>query len=205
MIEEDLKIIPKPVKVSLIEGVLYLNQKTTIQVDLASQRNGEYLKQVLALLYGLNLAFEESSQNNERKNSIILKTSNEKELNNSEKYSLLVSRENIIISATTSIGVFYGIQTLLQLIPNKALKGDKIFLEFSIPCVTIEDFPRFKWRGFMLDESRHFFGKKQVKKILDLMALLKLNTFHWHLTDDQGWRIEIKKYPLLTEIGSKRE
>ena len=99
MIEEDLKIIPKPVKVSLIEGVFYLNQKTTIQVDLASTRNGEYLKQVLALLYGLNLDFEESSQNNERKNSIILKTSNEKELNNSEKYSLLISRENIIISA----------------------------------------------------------------------------------------------------------
>jgi len=205
MIEEDLKIIPKPVKVSLIEGVFYLNQKTTIQVDLASTRNGEYLKQVLALLYGLNLDFEESSQNNERKNSIILKTSNEKELNNSEKYSLLVSRENIIISAPTSIGVFYGIQTLLQLIHNKSLKGENISSGFSIPCVTIEDFPRFKWRGFMLDEARHFFGKEVVKKILDIMALLKLNTLHWHLTDDQGWRVEIKKYPLLTEIGSKRE
>lgn len=205
MIEEDLKIIPKPVKVSLIEGVFYLNQKTTIQVDLASTRNGEYLKQVLALLYGLNLDFEESSQNNERKNSIILKTSNEKELNNSEKYSLLVSRENIIISAPTLIGVFYGIQTLLQLIHNKSLKGENISSGFSIPCVTIEDFPRFKWRGFMLDEARHFFGKEVVKKILDIMALLKLNTLHWHLTDDQGWRVEIKKYPLLTEIGSKRE
>lgn len=170
MIKEELKIIPEPVKVSLNDGVFYLNQKTTIQVDLASKRNGEYLKQVLALLYGLNLAFEESFQNNEGKSSIILKTSNEKELNNSEKYSLLVSKENIIISATTSVGVFYGIQTLLQLIPHKTLNGDKIS-ESSIPCVSIEDFPRFKWRGFMLDESRHFFGKKQVKKILDLMAL----------------------------------
>jgi len=205
MIEEELKIIPEPAKVSLNDGVFLLSQKTTIQVDLTSTRNGEYLKQVLTLQYGLILAFEKSSQKNEGKSSIILKTSNEKELNNSEKYSLLVSKENIIISAITSVGVFYGIQTLLQLIPNRALKGDKISLGFSIPCVAIEDFPRFKWRGFMLDESRHFFGKKQVKKILDLMALLKLNTFHWHLTDDQGWRIEIKKYPLLTEIGSKRE
>ncbi|MHA1487707.1 MAG: beta-N-acetylhexosaminidase, partial [Promethearchaeota archaeon] len=192
-------------KVSLNDGAFLLSQKTTIKVDLPSIRNGEYLKQVLSSQYGLNLVFEESSQNNERKNSIILKTSNEKELNNSEKYSLIVSRENITISATTSIGVFYGIQTLLQLIPHKAISGDKISSETSIPCVSIEDFPRFKWRGFMLDEARHFFGKKQVKKILDLMALLKLNRFHWHLTDDQGWRIEIKKYPLLTEIGSKRE
>ena len=205
MFEEELKIIPEPVKVSLNDGVFFLSQKTTIQADLTSTRNGEYLKQVLALLYGLNLAFEESSQNNDGKSSIILKTSNEKDLNNSEKYSLLVSKENINISATTSVGVFYGIQTLLQLIPNKALKGDKISLGFSIPCVAIEDFPRFKWRGFMLDEARHFFGKEVVKKIFDIMALLKLNTLHWHLTDDQGWRIEIKKYPLLTEIGSKRE
>ncbi|HUW89003.1 MAG TPA: beta-N-acetylhexosaminidase [Candidatus Nanopelagicaceae bacterium] len=205
MIEEELKIIPEPAKVSLNDGVFILSQKTTIQVDLTSTRNGEYLKQVITSKYGLNLAIEKSSQNNEGKNSIKLKTSNEKNLNNSEKYYLLVSRENIIISATTSIGVFYGIQTLIQLIPHKASKGDKVSLESSIPCVSIEDFPRFKWRGFMLDESRHFFGKKQVKKILDLMALLKLNTFHWHLTDDQGWRVEIKKYPLLTKIGSKRE
>ncbi|TES94800.1 MAG: beta-N-acetylhexosaminidase [Promethearchaeota archaeon] len=204
MFEEELKIIPEPVEVSLNDGIFFLSQKTTIQADLTSTRNGEYLKQVLASQYGLNLAFEESSQNNEGKSSIILKTSNEKELNNSEEYSLLVSKENIIISATTSVGVFYGIQTLLQLIPNKALKGDKIS-ELSIPCVSIEDFPRFKWRGFMLDEARHFFGKEVVKKILDIMALLKLNRLHWHLTDDQGWRVEIKKYPLLTKIGSKRE
>ena len=205
MIEEELQIIPEPVKVSLNDGVFLLSQKTTIQVDLTSTGNGEYLKRVLALHYGLNLAFEELSQNIERKNAIIFKTSKEKELNNPEKYSLLVSRENIIISATTSIGGFYGIQSLLQLIPRKALKSDKISLEKSIPCVSIEDFPRFKWRGFMLDEARHFFGKKQVKKMLDVMALLKLNRFHWHLTDDQGWRVEIKKYPLLTKIGSKRE
>jgi len=205
MIEEELKIIPKPVKVSLNDGVFFLSQNTTIQVDITSTRNGEYLKQVLVLQYGFNLACEESSQNNEQKNSIILKTSNERELNNSEEYFLLISKENIIISATSSTGVFYGIQTLLQLIPRKALKGDKISLEISIPCVSIEDFPRFKWRGFMLDEARHFFGKEIVKKVLDLMALLKLNRFHWHLTDDQGWRVEIKKYPLLTKIGSKRE
>ena len=205
MIGEELKIIPEPVKVSLKDGVFFLSQKTTIQADLTSTKNGEYLKQVLTSQYGLNLALEEPSQNNEGKNSIKLKTSNEKELNNSEAYSLLVSKENIIISAFTSTGVFYGIQTLLQLIHHKAFEGDMISFETSIPCVSIEDFPRFKWRGFMLDEARHFFGKEVVKKILDLMALLKLNSFHWGLTNDQGWRVEIKKYPLLTKIGSKRE
>ena len=92
-----------------------------------------------------------------------------------------------------SAGVFYGLQSLIQLLPA----GNSP----EIPCLDIQDSPRYRWRGMHLDVCRHFFGVDDVKKYLDLIALCKMNTFHWHLTDDQGWRIEIKKYPLLTEVG----
>jgi len=122
--------------------------------------------------------------------------------------------------ASTPAGIFYGVQTLLQLLPPKifserrppARPEDNTLavpeagapIHWEIPCVHIEDRPRFQWRGLMLDVSRHFYSKAEVEKILDEMALHKLNTFHWHLTDDHGWRIEIKKYPKLTEVGAWR-
>lgn len=114
-----------------------------------------------------------------------------------EAYSLNVSKDRITVSATTTSGVFYGLQTLRQLIIFPENKNGSIL----IPCMTINDRPEFGWRGIMLDESRHFFGTETVKQLLDMMALHKLNTFHWHLTDVQGWRIEIRKYPLLTITG----
>lgn len=112
-----------------------------------------------------------------------------------ESYELSITKNKIEIKSPTETGVFYGVQSLSQLLLDST----------RLPLITIQDKPAFKWRAFMLDESRHFHGEKVVKDILDEMALLKLNTFHWHLTNDQGWRIEIKKYPLLTEIGSKRD
>lgn len=111
-----------------------------------------------------------------------------------EAYRLTVSPCRIKIEAAASSGIFYGIQTLRQLIKDR-----------QCPCLVIEDRPAFAWRSYMLDEARHFQGKETVKQLLDEMALLKFNTFHWHLTDDSGWRIEIKKYPLLTQIGSVRD
>ncbi len=114
-----------------------------------------------------------------------------------EEYKLEVNENEIIIKASSEVGAYYALQTLRQL--SRAELGSK-----EIPCCVINDKPRFSWRGLQLDESRHFFGKEYVKKMLDMMFMMKLNVFHWHLTDDQGWRIEIKKYPLLTEIGSKR-
>ncbi len=110
---------------------------------------------------------------------------------NSEGYDLDISRRSIIIGAGDAAGAFYGVQTLLQLIENCA----------ELPCVDISDAPRYGWRGYMRDDARHFTGVGSVKQLIDLMARYKLNRFHWHLTDAQGWRIEIKKYPLLTEIG----
>lgn len=115
-----------------------------------------------------------------------------------EAYNLSITKNCIRITCAGHVGALYGIQTLRQL-----GKFD-LAVPASLPCVEISDAPRFGWRGLSLDESRHFFGKVEVKRLLDLMAMHKLNVFHWHLTDDQGWRIEIKKYPLLTELGAKR-
>lgn len=116
-----------------------------------------------------------------------------------EGYLLDVTPQGIEIKAQDKLGLFYGAQTLRQMLPLK--QEGSVELE----CIHIEDEPKYQWRGFMLDESRHFFGMETVKRVLDWMAFLKLNIFHWHLTDYQGWRVEVKQYPLLTEIGSKRK
>ena len=122
-----------------------------------------------------------------------------------EGYMLAVNSEGIELSANDGAGFFYGLQTLMQLLPPNFISAQaENQRQWAIPAVTIEDRPAFGWRGFMLDVSRHFFDKEQVKQILDMMAGLKMNRFHWHLTDDQGWRIEIKSYPKLTEIGAWR-
>jgi hexosaminidase len=115
-----------------------------------------------------------------------------------DEYKLVITKENITIRASAQLGAYYALQSLRQL--SRYELGVR-----RIPCCTVSDKPEYKWRGLQLDESRHFFGKEEVKRLLDMMFMLKLNVFHWHLTDDQGWRIEIKKYPLLTEIGSVRD
>ena len=137
-----------------------------------------------------------------------------------EEYRLAVTPKRIDITAAKPAGLFYAFQTLKQLMPRRVMAGvpfdgefeietgwiyDCLPNEWPIPCVTISDKPRFSWRGFMLDEGRHFYGKEEIKKLLDVMAAYKMNRFHWHLTEDQGWRIEIKKYPKLTEVGAWRD
>ncbi len=117
-----------------------------------------------------------------------------------EAYRLEVDSDGITIEASRPAGFFYALQTLRQLMPYEVSRSSA-----SLPFVTIVDKPRFGWRGFMLDEGRHFFGKDEVKKVLDMMAAHKMNRFHWHMTEDQGWRIEIKQYPLLTQVGAKRK
>ena len=118
---------------------------------------------------------------------------------------LTATPNNVVIRAATPAGSFHGVQSLLQLLPPQALAKTRCDgMAWEIPAVLIEDQPRFKWRGMMLDVGRHFLPKEDVKQMIEAMALHKLNTFHWHLTDDQGWRIEIKKYPKLTEVGAWR-
>lgn len=128
---------------------------------------------------------------------------------NDEAYELIVGEDQISIKSLTSAGVFYGVQTLRQLLPPEIEYNDPSLvpnvLEWKIPQVQIKDFPRFGYRGMHLDVARHFFPVEFVKKYIDLLAMYKFNRFHWHLTEDQGWRIEIKKYPKLTEIGAWRD
>ena len=122
-----------------------------------------------------------------------------------EGYLLESSATGVRIVAAERAGLFHAGQTLLQLLPPEALSPNKVTnVKWVVPAVTIEDIPRFAWRGFMLDESRHFFGVETVKRLLDTMALFKLNRLHWHLADDEGWRVEIKAYPKLTETGAWR-
>lgn len=125
----------------------------------------------------------------------------------SEAYKLQVQPTQVTIEAARPAGFFYALQTLQQLLPSRSVlagvKNDSVDA-WTLPVVSIEDEPRFGWRGFMLDEGRHFYGTKEIKKIIDLMAAYKMNRFHWHLTEDQGWRIEIKKYPRLTQVGAWR-
>ncbi|MBR0299475.1 MAG: beta-N-acetylhexosaminidase [Bacteroidales bacterium] len=123
----------------------------------------------------------------------------------SEQYSIDVGRRRIVVRAANHSGFFYALCTLSQMLPAEFFSGGPVpGAKWRIPCCRIEDAPRFAYRGLMLDVARHFFDANQVKRYLRIAALYKINRFHWHLTDDQGWRVEIKKYPLLTEIGSCR-
>ena len=123
-----------------------------------------------------------------------------------EAYKLNVSKKQVRIEASRPAGFYYALQTLKQLMPRNVMAGvaTSDHSQWNLPSVEIEDAPRFEWRGFMLDEGRHFFGKDEIKRVIDMMAIYKMNRFHWHLTEDQGWRIEIKKYPKLTETGAWR-
>jgi len=119
-----------------------------------------------------------------------------------EGYRMAVSSNNVVLCASDSAGLFYAAESLLQMVDARnEVAGSSVIL----PCVNITDAPRYEWRGLLLDESDHFFGKQTVLELLDVMAYLKMNRFHWHLTDDFGWRIEIKRYPKLTQVGASRD
>ncbi len=202
----NVSIIPFPVRITPISGRFVLTSDTIIHTDLRLEKIGEYLNNLLNKATGINFSRIVADLAKENNAIIILKIDPKLEYLGREGYILQVTNKKIIISALSPSGVFYGVQTLRQLLPIEIESRSKVNnIEWSVPCVEIEDYPRFVWRGYMLDEGRHFLGKDIVMRMLDLMALLKLNVFHWHLTEDQGWRIEIKKYPRLIEIGSKRK
>lgn len=200
-----LNIIPEPVNILLKEDTFTLNEETLIIANTKIKGTANYLRQILFSTLELNIPIKEDDHPEERNNLIVFTTIHNEQMLNHEGYTLNVSQKRIEIKAPTSKGLFYGIQTLRQLLPRETIKNENLINGCFIPCVEIKDYPRFLWRGFMLDEARHFFGKEVVKSILDILAFLKFNKFHWHLTDDQGWRVEIKRFPQLTEIGSKRE
>jgi hexosaminidase len=197
-------ITPQPFSLTLRASNFTINEETLVLTDEYTRSTSQFLTDFLRSTTDLNLKLEELNEYSSIENCIMLKLNSRFHRNN-EAYNLEITKDKIFITGPTNRGLFYGIQSLIQLIQRDIYYSNGEKNQVRIDCVEIEDFPRFEWRGFMLDEARHFFGKEIVKKILNIMAMLKFNTFHWHLTDDQGWRIEIKKYPLLTEIGSRRE
>lgn len=195
--QKELPLIPKPVEAEIQKGTFLLSKKNTISVPSNNHEVNEignlFAKQ-LAELTGLELKI----QTDNVKNAIVFSLN--KSLNQhigEEGYSLVITSKNIILSANNPAGLFYGAQTLLQMIPP-GNAGDCV----AIDCVEVTDYPRFEWRGLMLDVSRHFFAKDEVKRFIDQMVKYKYNVFHWHLTDDNGWRIEVKAYPKLTSVGA---
>ena len=202
-------IIPQPQTMEVKEGVFTLNAKTAIYFSGdAAKAETETVAKMLRPATGLPLPVRPMPEMGGRLgNGILLKlSSTEKSDFGKEGYKLSALSGLIEITAATPTGLFYGGQTLRQLLPPEIYSSNKVSgVKWEIPCVEITDSPRFGWRGLMLDVSRHFFTKDEVKQLLDVMALHKINTFHWHLVDDNGWRIEIKKYPKLTEVGAWRD
>ncbi|HXR83523.1 MAG TPA: beta-N-acetylhexosaminidase [Hanamia sp.] len=192
-------IVPEPVSMEMHSGNFHFNSATNIVAENGAEHEVRMLNFYLKKLYGFTLPAR-AKVNDDNKSIIIFKL-----LKNNERkdaYNLEVTSNKIIISSSSNEGLFYGMQTLLQLLPET--KSESISAGFSIPELTIKDYPRFQYRGMHLDVGRHFFDVDFVKKYIDYLAYFKYNTFHWHLTEDQGWRIEIKRYPRLTSVGAFR-
>ena len=196
-----VRIVPLPAEIADQEGLFTLTSSTKIGISSESDQ----MRQIASFLtshtekyYGFNNSVVISEKGD--KGSVFLKFDENLKLGK-EDYHLSVTSDGVLIEAATPNGLFYGIQTLIQLMPSTPKQAAEIIL----PGVEIKDSPRFSWRGIQLDVSRHFMPKEFILKYLDYMAMHKLNIFNWHLTDDQGWRIEIKKYPRLTEVGSVRK
>ena len=209
---QELSLIPQPAKVEVKEGAFLLKKGTVLYigspVDSAVKKVAEQFAATIHATTGVKLKISDFKSFDKRLKSgkpaiylIVVPDMSD------EEYALDVRDNFIFVEATKPAGFFYALQTLKQLMPRNVMAGvpDCNITEWSIPAVVIDDSPRFGWRGFMLDEGRHFYGKEEIKKIIDVMAAYKMNRFHWHLTEDQGWRIEIKKYPKLTEVGAWRD
>jgi hexosaminidase len=199
---KEVAIIPLPQSIDVGNSSFVFTEDIEIAAakedDLEEQLN--YFVRLIGQYAAVNIT-DVSLEKLESKKSIILKLNNDKRDENDESYSLNIDDNSIVILANSKRGVFYGIQSVFQLI----LLNNRTSKAVSIPTLSINDNPRFKYRGIHLDVGRHMFPPSFIKKYIDIMALYKINTFHWHLTEDQGWRIEIKKYPKLTEIGSIRK
>ncbi len=193
----DYRVIPLPGTISVQTGDPFvLDHQVKIlypEGHDGMKRNAEFLKEYIQESTGKELTVEPGT---EGAHAIVLKLGLQHE--NPEAYQLAVTDKGVTIAAPTEAGVFYGVQTLRKSLP--VVRDAEVVL----PQVVVNDAPRFSHRGMMLDVSRHFFALDSVKRYIDLLALHNINRFHWHLTDDQGWRIEIKKYPGLTQVGSKR-
>ena len=198
---KEIAIIPEPVLLTKNTGAFILPKNISVNAGSSAEINYvvNFLKNKLSTATGYTVSINNTTDAN------IILTINKTEDNTigKEGYTLSVTTKNIIITANEAAGLFYGVQTLFQLLPA-AIESNTLVknITWSLPCVDITDYPRFGWRGLMLDVSRHFFTKEEVEKYIDEMAAYKFNLFHFHLTDDEGWRIEIKSLPKLTQVGA---
>jgi hexosaminidase len=203
---QEVNIIPKPVEIELkSKGSVFALNKNTVIVSVMLARKGnfnaKYLTEYLKKHYGLQLKNSYSQIDLQNKNVIELFLGWSDEAPKNE-YDLTITKDKVVILADKPEAIFNGIQSLIQLLPIPNSKSP--ITQLSIPQLSINDYPRFQYRGMHLDCSRHFWSVEYVKQYIDYLALHKFNKFHWHLTDDQGWRIEIKKYPKLTAVGGWR-
>lgn len=202
----DINIIPEPYQIIKKTGVFKLNSSTVIKYNNDDIRDiVEAFQKDFEVVTGYSFAI--STNCSRSNNSIIFEINQDIEDNGlgKEGYELNITQQSVYLKANTPHGIFNSIQSLKQLLPPEFESGTLIKKdEWTLPSIEIIDFPRFAWRGLMLDVSRHFFSTDFVKRYLDQMAKYKMNVFHWHLTDDNGWRIEIKGLPKLTEVGAWR-
>lgn len=212
------QIVPLPEQVKEVEAAPFkITSKTTVYYaasDEKQKKDAEFLASHIKEVTGIEVKTTDKQE--KRQIRLALNAGDPK----SEAYSLVVNKNEIIISATSHVGIFYGIQSVMKALPithNKNVKNAnnannannaknvKIVKSVSLPAVEVKDAPRFAYRAFMIDVGRHYFSVPYLKKLIDVFAMHNINYFHWHLTEDQGWRLEIKKYPMLTQIGSKRK
>lgn len=201
--ETNVFIIPEPVQLQIKNGNFSIDKETSLSFENMDHNDPavQYIVTHFSKYFGFkpNISFSSAKGKNQIQFSV--NKTNDNEIGE-EGYRLKIKKNNISITANNTTGIFYAFQTLYQLAPPEININhtEKI----QIQCLEITDYPRFEWRGNLLDVSRHFFDVAYIKKHLDILALYKINKFHWHLTDDHGWRIEIDNYPKLNEIGSWR-
>lgn len=200
-VKGNLDVIPQPQEIVLARDTtpFIIDRSTTIVYPATNEkmhRTADFLATFIKEMTGTEVRVSDKEKSS---NAIILAV--DSTMGHPEGYKLQITPEKVLLTGGSEAGVFYGIQTIHKSLP--ILKDGKVAA--ALPAGTVTDFPRFRYRGFMIDVGRHFFPVSYLKQMIDLMALHNINYFHWHLTEDQGWRIEIKKYPKLTEIGSKRD
>ena len=200
-VKGNLDVIPQPQEIVLARDTtpFIIDRSTTIVYPATNEkmhRTADFLATFIKEMTGTEVRVSDKEKSG---NAIILAV--DSTMGHPEGYKLQITPEKVLLTGGSEAGVFYGIQTIHKALP--ILKDGKVAA--ALPAGTVTDFPRFRYRGFMIDVGRHFFPVSYLKQMIDLMALHNINYFHWHLTEDQGWRIEIKKYPKLTEIGSKRD
>ncbi len=203
--ERSYSVIPAPVSLTELKGDFIFTRKTKIIISPLNEETklaANFLQQLVKNPTGLSPELVEGTKPARGSVFMTLDTA----VKNDEGYVLTVTPKRVTVHARSAQGLFYAVQTIRQLLPPRVEKNELVSgLVLTLPACVIKDEPRFSYRGMHLDVSRHIFPVAEIKKYIDMLALHKMNEFHWHLTDDQGWRIEIKKYPKLTEVGAFRK